>query len=106
MGYAIVGGLGILLGLGLMIWALRERAARHEAERATDKAVKERDTASRIADANRAQALKLDKERRRLEMQIGALRIRLDEAWESLAKSGDPKAVKDWLDKELSAEEI
>ncbi len=106
MGYAIVGGQGLLLSLGLMAWGLMERSKRHAAERKADKAEALRVKAVAIADQNGDKAKQLALERQRLEMQLGALRIRLDEAWESLAKTGDPKAVKDWLDKELAEEEL
>ena len=106
MGYAITGGIGLLVGIGLLIWALRERTKRHEAEREADAARAALEKAAEQADKNALAALKAEDFAKRLDDQILVLRGRLNEARVRLGQCGDPKAVKDWLDAELEAEEL
>ena len=106
MWYAIVGGLGLAVGLGLMIWALRERNARLAAERAADRSDKDRLVAVDVANANAAQASELAEANKRIEAEVALLRGRLNEARVRLAETGDPKAVKGWLDSELGEETL
>ena len=106
MGYLITGGAGLLLGLGLLIWGLRERSKRHAAERAADAAKNELEGAAAQADKNALAARKAEDFAERLDGQVTVLRDRLREARTRLAQCGDPKAVKAWLDQELEAEEL
>jgi hypothetical protein len=100
MGYVIVAGVGLAIGLGLMIWALRERSRRHEAERAADAARKAADESARIADANCTVTARLKVEIKRLTDQIASQRDRLAEARELLKRHGSMNTIKAWLDDE------
>lgn len=101
MGYAIVGGVGLLVGIGLMIWALRERSKRHEAERKADAAEAAATAARKLSADNAAAAQNLEMQHGRMSEQLQILRSALQEARRRLAESGDPEAVKAWLDEEL-----
>jgi hypothetical protein len=101
MGYAIVGGIGLLLGIALLIWALRERSKRHGAESSLKDAQVKRVEAERIAGVNLAHAKELEAQAQRLNDQIEVQRGRLTECRGRLAEGGSPAAIKDWLDSEL-----
>jgi len=104
MGYAIVGGAGLIVGLGLMIWALRERTLRHFAERKADEEAAHRARFEAQAVENAEVAQELDSMSKRLMVESETIRSRLEETRIRLAQCGDPKAVKDWLDSELEKE--
>jgi len=106
MWYAITGGAGIALGLGMMIFGLVERSKRHKAERAKDQAEQDRERYREASEKSALAALDAEAEAKRFDEQLVTLRRRLAEARERLAKSGDPKAIKEWLDFELSAEDL
>lgn len=106
MGYAITGAAGLLVGIGFLIWALRERSARHKAEKATAVALSERGEALRVADSNIKIVKNVREYNIRLSEQVIRLRGQLNETRMRLAKAGNPKAIKEWLDKELEAEEL
>lgn len=101
MWYAIVGAAGLVLGLGLLVWALTERGARHAAERSADEAKTKEEAMRLLASRNAAAAQNLEMEHGRMSEQITILRNTLCEAHKRLAASGDPQAVKSWLDDEL-----
>lgn len=100
------GGAGLLLGLGLMVWALRERSLRHRAERELDGAKLKTQSAQEAALANFAHAAELEQQIGRMAQQLATLRERLRETRIRLARCGDPKAVKAWLDEELKAQKL
>ncbi len=106
MWYAITAGSGLLIGLGLMIWGLAERAKRHSAERDADKAMALLKTANDIAENNIKRVTELEQERSAQSDELAALRGRLNEARTRLAESADPKAVKEWLDAETKEETL
>jgi hypothetical protein len=106
MWYAIIAAVFLAVGIGLMVWALRERSKRHKAERAMDKALAAEKAVSIIAEQNATRAAVLDKQNERLDEQLSLIRDRLRIERERLAKSGDPTAIKAWLDEELEGGEV
>jgi hypothetical protein len=101
MWYIIIGGIGLAIGLGLMVWALRERSARHVAEQRAIESDMFRRTAETIANANKERCEELEKQMHQTNQQLGSMRGRLNEARSLLEKSKDPKLIKTWLDAEL-----
>jgi len=101
MGYAIVGGIGLAVGLGLMIWMLLERKKRHAAEREADQQAALRAQSDRIAGQNAlaVSAAKAETDRARAELQI--VREKLKEAYDRLVRCEDPQTIQSWLDAEL-----
>lgn len=106
MGYAIVGGVGLAVGLSLLWWALRERSARHKAERAADKARRGERLAAGRAKSNAAIADRLSSQLNRLERQVKAQRTRLAAVKDLLEKHGTMPLIKAWLDEEGKGGEI
>jgi uncharacterized protein HemX len=106
MGYVIVAGAGLAVGLGLMIWALTERGKRHEAERKADEAEHREQAQRELANQNASAAQNLEMQHGRMSEQLSVLRKALEEARTRLAESGDPEAVKTWLDEELKGGEV
>ena len=106
MWYAITAGVGVLLGLSLLIWGLREQTARHKAERAADAAATGESSAlGHLADAREtvnAQALELTRAR----VQNDAIRKTVDELRKRLVECKDVKTVQEWLDEELKDETV
>jgi len=101
MWYAIVGGTGLAVGIWLLIWALKERSARHSAERAADAPCLLRAKAEEIAGENVHRVGEPKGQLEAVEIELATLRGRLNEARVRLAECGDPQAVKKWLDDEL-----
>jgi hypothetical protein len=106
MGYAIVGGIGLAVGLGLMVWALLERKKRSQAELALKDERVKRIEAQRIADANRARVTELSENVAKLDAQLFVQRQRISECRERLAEGGTPAAIKRWLDSELGEDQL
>lgn len=106
MWYAIVGGVGLLLGVALLTWALRERSIRANAESVATAAVNSEATAlEHLADAREtvnAQALDLTRTR----VQLDTLRGTVDELRKRLVDCKDPKTVQEWLLAELKEETV
>lgn len=100
MGYAIVGGCGVALGLSLMIWALRERQKRYAAERLADTAGKRRAEAQRLADSAASAASMLQAQVERLESALDDKRRELQAARQALAENAPIHVVEKWLDDE------
>lgn len=104
MWYAILGGAGLLLGLGLMIFVLVERSKRHTAERAADTAKAGESAAlDHLATARETvntQAAELTRTR----LQVETIRTALNAAREQLVQCKDPASVKAWLDEQLKEE--
>jgi len=101
MWYIITAGAGLALGIGLMIWALTERSKRHAAERAADAAEQKEKAQRQLAAQNASAAQNLEMQHGRMKEQLGILRGQLEETRKRLAESGDPEAIKSWLDDEL-----
>lgn len=101
MGYAIVGGSGLFVGIGLMIWALAERSKRHAAERRADATLLELKEMRQLAAKNAAAAQSIRDASIRSDKQLTLVRAQLEDTRRRLARSGDPEAVKAWLDEEL-----
>jgi hypothetical protein len=106
MSYAIIGGIGLLLGLGLMIWALRERSLRSDLEKDLNFAKNEQERHRKLACLNADIAAQQTKDLKRLSTQVTYLRSRLGNLRERLVKCRDPETIKEWLDEELKEEEI
>ena len=106
MGYAIVGGSGLALGLGLMIWALVERGRRNKAALEAKDAVVRQEEYRRIADGNRERVVELERQIGKVDLELAAVRGKLTEARDRLAKCNDPQTIKDWLDRELEGGEV
>lgn len=106
MGIAISAGAGLIMGVALLIWGLRQKNARHAAERSADKAEQERKDAVGVANANSASVARLEEARAKLASEVMVLRDRLGETYNRLAECGDPEDIKAWLDSELKAEEL
>jgi len=101
MGYAISAGAGLLVGIGFLIWALRERSARQAAEKAQAKAEADAKQNAGIAENNAKLANELQgsllKEQARLALLNGTIR----DLRGKLVLCKDPQTVKSWLDAEL-----
>lgn len=106
MWYAIIAAAFLAVGLGLMIWALRERTKRHEAERGADAARRAEQEAAALAEANAGAAGMLRDQVARLEAQISAQRDRLAELRKLLVDKAPMPVIKEWLDQEGEGGEI
>jgi hypothetical protein len=104
MGYLATAGGGLVLGIALMIWGLRERSKRHAAEKAQAAAQLAEHAAKMVAANNAARAMELEAEVKKVDDQLDFVRQRLSEARDRLVSCEDPQAIKDWLDAELGAE--
>lgn len=105
MGIAISGAAGLILGLGLLIWGLKQKNARHAAERSADQAREHQKTAIAAANHNAAQVAELEKRSIRLIDQVEVLRGRLRAVRGVVAQTGDMATIRKLLDSE-SREEI
>ncbi len=106
MGIAIAGGAGLLLGLGLLWWGLRERSARHKAERAADDAELGRKEAVGVANHNAAQVAEMEKQAVRLSEQAAVLRARLTEVRMLVVQRATVATIKALIDTEAHEETI
>lgn len=106
MGYAITGGTGLLLGVAALIWGLRERSARHAAEREAAAERVSRKAAEVIARQN-VDAIEAFKAALvRISTVNKTLTQRLTGARERLVRCQDPQTIKAWLDEELAEDEL
>jgi hypothetical protein len=106
MGIAIAAGAGLLLGLGLLVWGLRERSKRHTAERAADKAESLRAQAADAANHNATRAVEMEDQAVRLTAQLDTLRGRLAEVRELVVDKAPIETVKALIDTESKDEVI
>lgn len=106
MWYAIALGGGLLVGVGFLIWALKERTLRHEAERKADAATAaERAALDALAAANNTVDMQ-GGELSRTKAQVETVRTALDAARKKLVMCQDGPTVKAWLDEQLKDEKL
>lgn len=106
MWYVIAALVGVAIGVGLLIWGLRERRLRYEAEK---KLVETDAQVGRLlveVHDLKKQAGALEDERAKVDAQVVTLRRVVDELRTRLVACADVKAIKSWLMKELGEEEI
>ena len=101
MWYLITAGAGLLLGLGLMTWALTERASRHKAERVADEARHREDAMSALLSRAETTVKSQATELTRARVQTETLRAALEELRKRLVECKDPDTIRAWLDEEL-----
>lgn len=101
MTYLAIGGAGLAVGLSLMIWALTERSKRGRAERLCAAAERRVEQYAAIARTNGEHAADVEKQNHRARVENGHLRHALKDAVSRLRNCRDPKALSDWLRKEL-----
>jgi hypothetical protein len=106
MGYLISAGAGLAVGLVILVWALRLRSKLAAAEKKALEADAARLEAVRIAGQNAQAAHNAEQATIRVERQLDGLRNQLKETQRRLAQSGNPTAVKAWLDAELGKETV
>lgn len=106
MWYAVSIGAGLLLGLGLLIWGLRERSKRHEADgKASDLSVKLGRKQVEVDGLNyrlRVSQSELDRSNDALDR----VRTMLDVVRAKMMVCKDPKVVKTWLDQEMRDKDL
>lgn len=100
-GVVITAAAFLAVGLSLMVWALRERSKRHEAEKATVQARVKEDEHRRLAAKNAGTVQNLEMQHGRMSEELTILRTALEKARKLLAESGDPETVKAFLDEQL-----
>jgi hypothetical protein len=100
-GALIGGGAGLLLGLTLLIWALRERGKRHSAEIERDNARHLLKDSHSAVDRLRVEANVLRQDRNGCQAQIKMLRNTIHGLHIKLAECKDPAAVEKLLNDEL-----
>ncbi len=101
MWYAIIGGIGLAIGIGLLIWALKERSARYNAEKEYLKCdLKNKLLERQNKDLNTIVQKHKDNEER-LDKQIVVLKKTIDNLRERLVLCQDPQTIVDWLDNEM-----
>lgn len=106
MGYVITAGIGLSLGLGLLVWALRLQGKLAEAvqKMAAEKA--RADAAHRVAEGNVKIAESAIKDAQRIQAQVAVLRATTDELRKRLVACQDPETIKTWLDETLKEEVV
>lgn len=106
MWYVITAAAGLLLGLGLLIWGLRERSQRHKAElHCKDYWLERRKLETKIQilqRRSRTERIELERSHEALDR----LRTILDVARTRLMKCQDPRTVKLWLDGEMQDNKV
>lgn len=105
MGYLISFGIGLLLGLAALIWAVRERSARARAEQSLAKA----ETYARELDTKltttRGVVVSLQDEIAREKAHTAGLRAALESAQQRLVDCNDPAAIRAWVTATLQGKE-
>lgn len=102
MTVALIGaGSGLVLGISLLIWALRERGARHAAETERDNAKHALDNALLTNDRLRVEVNVIRRERNGCQAQLKVLHETIHGLHEQLAECKDPAAVEKLLNDEL-----
>jgi hypothetical protein len=106
MGYAIVGGIGLLVGIGFLVWALAERSKRAAAERTAAEAGAAATDLRQALAANKVSLCAVCDALRASEAAAAALRLVLDQLRIQLRLSRDIKTVVAWLDNELKETDL
>lgn len=106
MSYAIVGGIGLLIGLGLLIWAVRLQGKLARSEVKLAETVASLEKAADVALANANAAAQAEDTAKRALAASDELRVRLKAARESLLLCKDPGAIQQVLDAELKEEAV
>lgn len=102
MWYVITGAVGLALGIGLLIWALKERSKRNKEEKNVLK-LELKNTLLERQNKDLGKVVQKHKENEeRLEAQIGILKKTIDGLRERLVACKDPEAITDWLDSEMN----
>jgi len=97
----LAAGSGLLLGLTLLTWVLKERSKRYAAEEKARKFESDLILA-RNANANQAALIRSrDGELIRRSQQSNALRLTINKLRDQLVQCRDPEAIKQWLEDEL-----
>lgn len=104
MWYAICLGIGLAIGVGFLIWALRERAKRGDAEKGMDAALAQVTRLEEHIKKEQIIAANLQAELARENARVTVLRRALEEAQQRLLSCNDPKAVREWLEAELKTQ--
>lgn len=105
MWYAILLGLGLVLGLTMMVWALRERSSRQAAETKASEATKYREIAEGVAKENSAAVDKAKAELYKYKELVLELYKEIDRLKNLLLK-GDSETIKEWLKDALGKETV
>jgi hypothetical protein len=100
-GVLISAGAGLLLGLGLLIWGLRERGKRHAAELARENTLALLKDMRGANERLRTEIGVVRRDRNSCQAQVGVLRNALANLHEKLAECKDPEAVEKLLNDEL-----
>jgi len=101
MWYAIFMSIGLGVGIAMLIWAVIERKKRYQAELQVKEEKEYRKKAEEVADNNGEVLLKVKEDLERANNTVKILYKELDELKVLLLKSGDSKALKEWLESEL-----
>jgi len=101
MGYAIVGGIGLLIGLALLVWGLRERSSRHTAERRADASLAQEKMLRAALRVNSETMRMEQKQRKQAQIAADGNRMIIEQLRSRLRLCTDPSTVRKWLDNEL-----
>lgn len=106
MWYVIVAGAGLALGLGLLIWGMLERSARHKAEKeALNIGLRNIMLTQQNGALTKATEKHKDHAKRQGD-QLGVLRKVIKGLRERLVSCQDPQAVTEWLDSEMADNDV
>lgn len=106
MSYVIIAGAGLLLGLGLLVWGLRERAKRHAAEKQALRLSTQLNAAKEKGEKLAQMALKHRQEMKQAELAASKLRDTMDLLRTRLIACQDPTTIKEWLDHEMADNDV
>ena len=98
MGYVITGGIGLAIGIGLLIWALRERSLRHDAHRSEDALRLQKANFERVALSNERLAKKANEQAAIEHDIVVKLQLQVNNLRDMLISTGDPDVIKKRID--------
>lgn len=101
MGMVISLGAGLVVGIMLLVWGLRERSAKHEAQLRLTKVREELARTKTSVSVWQTRHRLAEDAAERAQKQICMLHSTINSLHEQLASCKDPSAVKALLDKEL-----
>ena len=102
MWYAICLGIGFAIGAGFLIWGLRERSLRNDAEKAIMAFEARVADLERIGKQAATTVENLRAELTREHARVLVLRSTLEQAQQRLLACNDPETIKKWLEDELA----